>query len=70
MELPDIGLMAKGLGFGDRSGAYPAGLEALDPPALAALGEAFLRTTSTASWAARSSPTRCRTTSSTSALSS
>ncbi|MGH6963422.1 MAG: sulfotransferase, partial [Phenylobacterium sp.] len=45
MELPDIGLMAKRLGFGDQSGAYPASLDALDPPALTALGEAFLEST-------------------------
>jgi tetratricopeptide (TPR) repeat protein len=45
MELPDIGLMAKRLGFGDPAGAYPASLAGLGPSALAALGEAFLETT-------------------------
>lgn len=45
MELPDIGLMAKRLGFGEQAGAYPTSLAALDPPALTALGEAFLETT-------------------------
>jgi tetratricopeptide (TPR) repeat protein len=45
MELPEIGLMAKRLGFGDRAGAYPASLAGLDAPTLRALGDAFLEAT-------------------------
>ncbi len=47
MELPDIGLIAKGLGFGDRNGeiSYPESLASLDHPTLAALGASFLQTT-------------------------
>jgi tetratricopeptide (TPR) repeat protein len=46
MELPDIGLVAKGLGFGDGGpAAYPARLAGLDVRALSALGETFLETT-------------------------
>jgi len=44
MELPDIGLTAKQLGYGDRT-AYPQCLAGLDRAALTALGEAFLETT-------------------------
>jgi tetratricopeptide (TPR) repeat protein len=45
MELPDIGLIAKGLGFGDAAAAYPESLAGLDAQALAALGETFLERT-------------------------
>ncbi|MDB5423827.1 MAG: hypothetical protein JWQ29_1243 [Phenylobacterium sp.] len=46
MELPDIGLMAKGLGFGDgESASYPRSLGDLDARTLTALGEGFLQTT-------------------------
>jgi tetratricopeptide (TPR) repeat protein len=45
MELPDIGLIAKGLGFGDEAAPYPASLAGLDAQALAALGETFLERT-------------------------
>jgi hypothetical protein len=40
MELPDIGLIARGLG-----GAYPEALADLAAPALTALGEAYVSTT-------------------------
>ncbi len=48
MELPDIGLIAKGLGFGSRDGEapYPDVLASLDLETLKKLGEAFLDTTS------------------------
>ena len=47
MELPDIGLLAKRLGFGGRDGEtpYPDTLASLDRAALTSLGEAFLETT-------------------------
>ena len=47
MELPDIGLIAKTLGFGGRDGevCYPDSLAGLDRQTLAALGASFLQTT-------------------------
>jgi len=45
MELPDIGLIAKGLGFGEEAAPYPGSLAGLEAPALTALGETFLERT-------------------------
>jgi tetratricopeptide (TPR) repeat protein len=46
MELPDLGMIAKALGGGKmRDGAYPEALSALDPDALARLGEQYIART-------------------------